>query len=168
MGKYSPLTAYLQKCPTYEVPMTFEEVMRVIGSDLPPSAYKHRPWWANETTGHIHAKAWLVAGYETTQVDMEGKKLVFKRVAPPTTPPPTTPSYATRGLAEDKHEFTHPNDNKPPRRHPAFGALKGTFTIEPGWDLTKPAMDPDELAEWEANIERKADLVEQGMKGKRP
>lgn len=161
MGKYEPLTVYLQKCPTYEVPMTFEEVMRVIGSDLPPSAYKHRPWWANEATGHIHAKAWLVAGYETTQVDMEGKKLVFKRVVLPTTPPRATP-----GLAEEKREFVYPEGYKPPRRHPAFGALKGTFTIEPGWDLTKPAMDPDELAEWEASLDRKADLIEQGMKGK--
>src|ERR1700744_5837808 len=30
------------------------------------------------------------------------------------------------------------------RRHPAFGALKGTFIIEPGWDLARPAMDPEE------------------------
>jgi hypothetical protein len=48
-----------------------------------------------------------------------------------------------------------------------IGALKGTFTIEPGWDLTKPALDEDELAEWEASLDRKADLIDEMLSKKR-
>jgi len=155
MGKYQPLMTYLQSQHLSEVPMRFEEVVKIIGFALPASAYNHRPWWANEDRGHVHAKAWLDAGYQTEQVDMEGKKLVFRRVRP-----------AVTGMAEEPREFRSSED-KPLRRHPAIGVLKGTFTIEPGWDLTKPAMDPDELAEWEASLDRKADLIEQGMTGKK-
>jgi hypothetical protein len=43
-----------------------------------------------------------------------------------------------------------------------IGALKGTFTIK-GWDVTKPALDEEELAEWEANIERKFDDIAAGL-----
>ncbi len=41
--------------------------------------------------------------------------------------------------------------------------MKGTFTIEPGYDLTQPMFDDDEWAEIEANLERTADMIEQGM-----
>ena len=160
MSKYAPLSAFLGKAKTSEVPMTFEEVAHVVGTKLPPSAYLHRPWWANEAAGHVHAKAWLNAGFETTQVDMERRKLVFKRthqVLPPQSP---------GGMADAPREFQHA-ENKQPRRHPAFGALKGTFTIEPGWDLTRPSLDPDELQEMEANLDRTADLIEQGLSGKK-
>jgi hypothetical protein len=153
MGKYDPLRAYLEKTAVPEVPMTFEEVARVVGARLPPSAYLHRPWWANESTGHVHAKAWLDAGYETAQVDMEGKKLVFAR-------------RHAHGMAEDGCEF-QPAENKPLGRHPLIGSMKGTFTIEPGYDVASPSMDPGELAEWEANLDRQADLIEQDMSRKR-
>jgi hypothetical protein len=132
MGKYDPLTAYLKKTSTSEVPMSFEEVAHIIGARLPPSAYMHRPWWANETTGHVHAKSWLNAGYETTQVDMESKKLVFKRL-----------QAASSGMAEEAGAFQHA-ENKQPARHPAIGALKGLLWIEPGYDLTQPTWDDDD------------------------
>lgn len=155
MAKYDPLTSYLKANGASRLPMTFDEVAKVIGTPLPRSAYVHRPWWANEAVGHVHAKSWLNAGYETAQVDMEGKKLVFERIAgnPPI------------GMSEEGREF-----QPAPRalgRHPAIGALKGTFTIEPGWDLTRPALDPEELEEWEASLDRKADLIDQGMKAKK-
>jgi hypothetical protein len=50
-----------------------------------------------------------------------------------------------------------------PRSHPLIGWMKGTFTIESGYDLTRPSLDDDELAEMDANLDRTADMVEQGM-----
>ena len=43
--------------------------------------------------------------------------------------------------------------------------MKGTFTIEPGYDLTRPALDDDELAEMEANLDRLADMISEGKSG---
>jgi len=49
-----------------------------------------------------------------------------------------------------------------------IGALKGTFTIEPGWDLNKPALDAEELEAMEANLDRTADLIARGLGDKQP
>jgi hypothetical protein len=156
MGKYDPLTAYLKQSTTSEVPMRFEEVARIIGAKLPLSAYIHRPWWANETTGHVHAKSWLDAGYETAQVDMDNKKLVFKRLP-----------GALSGMAEESHEFIPAQNASENRqnRHPALGAMKGTFTIEPGYDLTSPIYTDEEWAEIEKEMSEDWDQIEQGMSG---
>jgi hypothetical protein len=93
-------------------------------------------------------KVWLDAGYETSQVDARGRKLVFKRIA-----------SGERGMSDVASEFKQAeNTEKKPRRSPLFGALKGTFWIDPEWDLTKPALSGDELAEWDASLDRKAVL----------
>jgi hypothetical protein len=67
-------------------------------------------------------------------------------------------------VAESQREF-EPMEKKQ-GRHPLIGSMKGTFTIEPGWDLTKPALDAEELAEMEANLERTADLIADGLKSR--
>lgn len=154
MSKYDRLGVYLKQQGRDCIPMTFAEIEHVVGIKLPKSQ-EHQAWWSNSTSNNVMTKVWLDAGYETEQVDMDGKKLVFRRVRQP-----------VPGMGEEKREFTRPDEPKRPRRHPAFGALKGTFWIEPGYDLTKPLMDGEEIVEWEANLERKADLIEQGMKGK--
>lgn len=153
MTKYDPLREYLNRQLGSMIPMTFREIETVIGAKLPPSAYKHRPWWSNNPSNSVITHAWLKAGFETEQVDMQGKKLVFRRV------------QVTSGMAEEARKFESPTDPKRARRHPAFGALKGTFTIEAGWDLTRSSLDPDELEEIEANFDRTADLIDEGMKG---
>ena len=141
--------------------MTFEEVANVIGTILPPSAYHHRPWWANEVAGHVHAKAWLDAGFETAQVDMEGKKLVFKRTR--YLVPPSSPG----GMSDAAREFIPTKDanEQKQNRHPALGAMKGTFTIEPGYDLTSPIYTDEEWAEIEKEMSEDWDQIEQGMSG---
>jgi len=132
--------------------MTFKDVEAIIGRKLPPSAYRHRPWWANEARGHSHAKAWLDAGYETEQVDMERRKLVFRRAAH---------RKATRGMAEGPREFA-PVEKKM-GRHPLIGAMKGTFTIEPGYDLTRPMYTDEEWAQIDKEMDKDWDQIEQGM-----
>ena len=69
-------------------------------------------------------KVWLDAGFESEQVDMPARKLLFRRVA-----------QAAGGGA--------------PRNPPArsrfirlYGAMKGLIRIMPGTDLTQPA-DPE-------------------------
>ncbi len=137
MTDYTPLKLYLQQQTFAEIPMSFGKVAEIVGRRLPASALCYRSWWANETRGHSQAKAWMEAGYETSQVDMEGGKLVFRR-------------RARQGAAESERQFHGVAGGVPsPRRSPLFGALKGTFTIEPGYDLTRPALDPQE---WDAAL----------------
>jgi hypothetical protein len=100
--------------------MTFAEIERVTGVKLPPSAIKHRPWWSNNPDNSVLTKVWLEAGFESEQVDMEKRKLVFKRVRP------------VKAAVETDDDFVHP----------AYGAMKGLIRIMPGVDLTEPA-DPE-------------------------
>lgn len=119
MSKYEPLGEYLKKQDREQVPMTFAEIERVIGVKLPPSATKHRPWWSNNPDNSVMTRVWLDAGFESEQVDMEKRKLVFKRVR-----------ASKKGETEE--EFVHP----------AYGAMKGLIRIMPGVDITQPA-DPE-------------------------
>lgn len=118
MSKYEALGKFLRSQQGERVPMSFTDIERVIGGKLPPSARKHRPWWSNNPTNSVMTKVWLAAGFESEQVDIASRRLVFHRVRRP-------------GGASSVQP-----------RHPAFGALKGMASIAPGVDLTKPA-DPD-------------------------
>jgi len=156
MSKYDVLTGFLKSQLTGRVAVTFAEVEEALGFALPASAYAHPAWWSNDPTGHSQARAWLEAGFETEQVDIAGRRLVFRR---------TTPG----GLQDEGRMFKHAAETtarKKVDKHPAAGAMKGLFTIEPGYDITRPALDDDELAEWEANLERKARMIEEGLRRK--
>ena len=80
MSKYAALGEYLKRQRGDLVPMTFAEIERVTGVKLPASANKHRPWWSNNPDNSVMTKVWLDAGYESEQVDMAKRKLVFQRV----------------------------------------------------------------------------------------
>jgi hypothetical protein len=153
MAIYKALGDHLTKNAGTRIPMTFKEVEAVIGRKLPASAFRHRPWWANEERGHSHAKAWLTAGYETEQVDMAARKLVFRRASPAKPP---------KGMKESDRMFKHAEEN-PSGRHPLIGAMKGTFSIEPGYDLTSPMYSDQEWAEIEKEMDEDWDVIEQGL-----
>jgi len=131
MSKYSALGDYLRSQRTERVPMTFGDIERITGSKLPPSARKHRPWWSNNAQNSVLTKVWLEAGFQSEQVDMQGRKLVFRRVRAP------QPTLAGRGTEQDV-PF-----------HPLYGAMKDLIRITPGTDLTQPA-DP----EWADRLDR--------------
>jgi len=120
MSKYAPLADYLKKQGRDLVPMTFAEIEKITGAKLPPSATKHRPWWSNNPDNSVMTKAWLDAGFESEQVDMAARKLVFKRVR------------GAKAAGESDEDFIHP----------AYGAMKGLIRIMPGVDITQPA-DPE-------------------------
>jgi hypothetical protein len=125
MSKYDALGAFLKNQRNDRVPMSFAEVERVTGKKLPPSAAKHRPWWSNNPDNSVMTRVWLDAGFESEQVDMAGRKLVFRRVRKPVNSPGGEGGGGSEG-----------------RYHPLWGALKGLMRISPSTDLTKPA-DPD-------------------------
>ena len=149
--KYDPLHHYLRQQIGSRIPMTFQQIESVIGCPLPASARRHRPWWANDATGHAHANAWLRAGYRTEQVDMEGEKLVFVRAADK-----MEADVMQKGMAESSAPYK-PQD--PHAQHPMIGALKGLLWIDPSLDLTNPALDPDE---WEGILKKKYGKDERG------
>ena len=117
MSKYGSLGQFLKGRREEQVPMTFSEIERIIGARLPPSAHKHRPWWSNNAANSALTRVWLEAGYKSEQVDMEGGKLVFRRIQ-------ERPAFPAFG------------------KHPLRGALKGLLRIAEGTDITKPA-DPE-------------------------
>jgi hypothetical protein len=119
VSKYSALGDYLKRQSRDAVPMTFGEIETIVGAKLPASAQKHRPWWSNNADNSVMTKVWLDAGFQSEQVDIAARKLVFRRVR--------RPPAAVSG------------DEKP--FHPAYGFMKGLVRIMPGTDLTQPA-DP--------------------------
>jgi|SRR5688572_25066028 hypothetical protein len=121
VGKYEPLGNFLRKQTADEVKVSFEQIERIIGDKLPASAHEHRAWWSNNPNNSVMTKAWIEAGFHSEQVDMDGRKLVFRRVRGP------GPS---------------PMDSKPMGPHPLIGWMKGTVRVAPGVDLTEPA-DPE-------------------------
>lgn len=153
--KYEPLKVFLKSRREARVRMSFADVAKAARTPLPQSAYRYAAWWANDSTSHVQARAWLEAGFKTAEVDMEAQRVEFVRS-----------ERAAHGVQEMNFSFEHA-PAQALKKHPAAGALKGTFSIAPGWDLTRPAFDDDELAEWEANLERKADMINEGLRGKR-
>ena len=163
-SKYAALGNYLRAHRDQaSITLTFTEVEQITGQTLPASK-RYPAWWSNNPTNNTMTKVWRDAGFETEQVDISGEKLVFRYVAE--TDRKIMEALSEAGVravvAEGTRAFQHA-ETKNSSVHPAIGLLKGTFTIDPSWDLTKPALDPEELAEWEASLDRKADMYETGL-----
>jgi hypothetical protein len=126
MSKYSALSDYLRAQKRDQVPITFAQLERIIGTKLPAS-HRYRSWWSNNSFNSVMTKAWLEAGFRSEQVDMEARKLVFRRIKP---------------LGADSRNRRRARSENRLQRHPLLGWMKGTVRISPGVDLTEPA-DPD-------------------------
>ena len=164
MSKYTPLKLHLQSQLTGEVTMSFDEVEAVLGFRLPNSAYRHRPWWANESKGHVHAQAWLDAGSSLRKSIWRAASSFSAGIILP-----AAVSVARRGeqavaagMSEAARGFEQ-EDKMTANRHPAWGALKGTFTIAPGTDLTAPMFSDEEWGEIEREMEADWDQIAEGM-----
>ena len=111
--------------------MTFADVARIIGTELPRSAFTHRAWWSNNSTNNVMTHAWLEAGYTTAEVDMAAQTLVFRKAA----------QYAPAAKSGGKELRDEPQDPAAASGgflSRVFGVLEGTVTIKPGTDLTVP------------------------------
>ena len=124
MSKYRALGDYLKHQRRDAVPMTFREIEKITGAKLPASAHKHRPWWSNNPDNSVITKVWLDAGFQSEQVDMPARKLVFRRVRGP------------------KAAGEAPQSAREKPFHPLYGMMQGLVRIMPGTDLTQPA-DPE-------------------------
>ena len=134
MGKYSALADYLRAQSSEEVPMTFAQIERLIGDELPAS-HRYRAWWSNNSFNSVMTKAWLAAGFESTNVNMKERKLVFRKIVGGREPLDDLSEASGRAAVS--------------KRHPSYGALKGLVRMTPGVDLTEPA-DP----EWANSLEK--------------
>jgi hypothetical protein len=124
--KYEPLTEFLRRQLGAVVRMSFSEIERVIGTKLPPSATTHRAWWSNNEQNNVMTRAWKDAGFESEDVDMNARRVAFRRVRSETARDPGALSV----------------DVARKDRHPLIGWMKGTVTVAEGVDLTQPA-DPE-------------------------
>ncbi len=111
--KYDPLKAHLEDSGQDAIPLTFEEIERIIHASLPRSARQYPEWWANTPTGHVNAQAWLAAGYRAERIDLAEETVVFRRDDNPT----------------ERREGRHPIWTSP---------LQGSVKIKAGVDLTEP------------------------------
>lgn len=131
MGSYKPLRVYLEAHGRDYVPMTFAEIEKVLGRSLPDSK-QYPAWWSNNPSNNPMTKEWLAAGYRTESVNIGGEKLVFRRAEKLRVEPSRGGAGSLSGKA----------DSSSLPRHPLFGCMKGTLTLDPNLDLTAPA-DPD-------------------------
>ncbi len=81
-SRYARLADWLQNQPedVDRVRLTFKQIEEIIGTPLPPSAYQHRAWWANDSVGHSHSQQWLEAGWRTSYINLDEQQIDFVRV----------------------------------------------------------------------------------------
>ncbi|MBI1264740.1 MAG: hypothetical protein GC187_08395 [Alphaproteobacteria bacterium] len=133
-SKYDPLRTHLEAQTGSEIPMKFKDIEALIGQPLPPSAFRHRPWWSNNPSNSVITYAWLRAGFETCQVDMGSQKLVFRRVRR------AAPSGPAGALPPERHT------DRAPRPTSLLGALRGMVRFA----STGAAIEPSG-ASWNAD-----------------
>jgi hypothetical protein len=79
-GSYALLAAHLKSrvVSLTSLPLTFQQIERILGKGLPRSAYEYRAWWANDSAKPQSA-AWLDQGWRAVAVNMSERRLIFVR-----------------------------------------------------------------------------------------
>ncbi|HEV2132737.1 MAG TPA: hypothetical protein VGR47_00605 [Terracidiphilus sp.] len=82
MSKYDPLYNFLcaeASKGAHNVPLSFEQMEVILGFFLPDTASRRSQWWGNErgSSRHVQQNAWINAGYETRNVDLQKKTVEF-------------------------------------------------------------------------------------------
>ena len=76
--KYRLLSDYLYAASESSVSLSFGQIEEILKFKLPDSAYNHRAFWAN-TTSHSIALSWMNVGYQTVEVDLANRYVVFEK-----------------------------------------------------------------------------------------
>lgn len=82
-SRYATLAIWLQEQPTEldVVTLSFKEIEKIIGGELPQSAYKNRSWWSNDTVGHVQSQQWLGVGWRVAIANRTDEWVRFSRIA---------------------------------------------------------------------------------------
>jgi len=78
-GKYGPLSerlAALAESGSEVVEFDFADIAALVGG-LPPSAFKRREWWGNDSK--VEAQAWRDADWHVAHVSLERERVRFER-----------------------------------------------------------------------------------------
>lgn len=80
-AKYEPLKGYLKfrAAFTDSVKLSFAQIDGIIGDNLPMEAYRSESWWAN-SPDTVHARSWLDAEWETSEVNLKEGYVIFRKV----------------------------------------------------------------------------------------
>lgn len=80
MSKYQPLSDFLKNLPVNSYKFRFEEIEKITGEQLPPSAYQYDEWWSNSES-HPLMKEVLNTGWKKTKVNFNTREVEFERVS---------------------------------------------------------------------------------------
>jgi hypothetical protein len=79
MSKYQKLSEYLSSVTVARIQLSFVQVEKILGAELPESARSYNAWWGNDATPGRHSHAWLSAGWLTENVNLSGRMIGFYR-----------------------------------------------------------------------------------------
>lgn len=122
-GMYGKLQEFFKTVPRQQeqVALNLSDFTDIMGHDLPNTAYKDRPWWAN-TDSSPQGKSWLSAGWKLDSIYLHGKVAVFRRKAED--PLTSIPRYIKAILDGGSHIM-------PPPVHKLTGWIR--FCRKVGW-----------------------------------
>jgi len=77
-ARYNRLRDFLATYRASAIQLAFEQIEGLIGSKLETAADTFKSWWDNDRS-HPQAIAWLEAGWQVVDVDLQQRKVVLRR-----------------------------------------------------------------------------------------
>jgi hypothetical protein len=78
VSKFIGLERFLKAQKAYSLSLSFDEIERIIGEKLYPSAYKYKAYWHPSKT-HVLPNLMLECGYKIESVDLINKTIRLRR-----------------------------------------------------------------------------------------
>lgn len=131
------LKSFLEASVTDRVALSFRQLELLSGRPLPARLEKAEGWTAPAKGADDLLAVVAQAGFIAAEVDTYERMVVMQRSA----------NLTDENLEAASDTPVQDETGRRRRRHPAFGALKGLISVEPGYDLTQPLIDPAWLDE---------------------
>ncbi|ANU09646.1 acetyltransferase [Planococcus antarcticus DSM 14505] len=77
--KYIPLADYFSTSTNPTITLHFTEIEKIMGQNLPHSAYLNHSWWKKTKAPAKHFQAWTDAGYTVNHVE-PNRYVIFERI----------------------------------------------------------------------------------------